>query len=157
MKTLLFSLKFPKIWVGYVFSQWYFEKQWVGRAMGNETIYWDGLSWMRQSNFSSQNPHSVWCCSFFVSYPVKWHGDNQIWELKKAGLVEMFTVVQEIYILWKKFLSLRFSYIFMYFFWTMTVKKCIYNYICIDFKLHGTPLITCSILFTYSELDWLLF
>ena len=21
----------------------YFEKKWVGRAMGNETIYWDGL------------------------------------------------------------------------------------------------------------------
>ena len=43
MKTFLFSLKFPKIWVGYVFFKWYFEKQWVGRAMGNETIYWDGL------------------------------------------------------------------------------------------------------------------
>ena len=29
--------------VGYVFFKWYFEKKWVGRAMGNETIYWDGL------------------------------------------------------------------------------------------------------------------
>ena len=44
MKTFLFSLKFPKIWVGYVFFKWYFEKKWVGRAMGNETIYWDGLT-----------------------------------------------------------------------------------------------------------------
>ena len=25
------------------FSFWYFEEKWVGRAMGNETIYWDGL------------------------------------------------------------------------------------------------------------------
>ena len=31
------------MWVGYVFFKWYFEKKWVGRAMGNETIYWDGL------------------------------------------------------------------------------------------------------------------
>ena len=43
MKTFLFSLKFPKIWVVYVFFTWYFEKKWFGRAMGNETIYWDGL------------------------------------------------------------------------------------------------------------------
>ena len=43
MKTFLFSLKFPKIWVGYVFFKWYFEKKWFGRAMGGETIYWDGL------------------------------------------------------------------------------------------------------------------
>ena len=43
LKTFLFSLRFPKIWVGYVFFKWYFEKKWVGRAMGNETIYWDGL------------------------------------------------------------------------------------------------------------------
>ena len=42
-KLFLFSLKFPEIWVGYVFFKWYFEKKWVGRAMGNETIYWDGL------------------------------------------------------------------------------------------------------------------
>ena len=27
-----------------VFFKWYFEKKWVGRAMGNETIYWDGLT-----------------------------------------------------------------------------------------------------------------
>ena len=44
MKTFLFSLKFPKIWVGYVFFKWYFEKKCVGRAMGNETIYCDGLN-----------------------------------------------------------------------------------------------------------------
>ena len=24
--------------------KWYFEKKWVGRAMGNKTIYWDGLT-----------------------------------------------------------------------------------------------------------------
>ena len=32
------------MWVGYVFFKWYFEKKWVGRAMGNETIYWDSHS-----------------------------------------------------------------------------------------------------------------
>ena len=37
-------MKLPKIWVGYVFFKWYFEKKWVGRAMGSETIYWDGLA-----------------------------------------------------------------------------------------------------------------
>ena len=26
------------------FFKWYFEKKWVGRAMGNEKIYWDGLT-----------------------------------------------------------------------------------------------------------------
>ena len=25
--------------VAFVFFKWYFEKKWVGRAMGNETIY----------------------------------------------------------------------------------------------------------------------
>ena len=25
------------------FDQWIFRKKWVGRAMGNETFYWDGL------------------------------------------------------------------------------------------------------------------
>ena len=40
LNTFLFSLKFPKIWVGYVFFKWYFEKKWVDRAMGNKTIYW---------------------------------------------------------------------------------------------------------------------
>ena len=29
--------------VGYVFFKWCFEKKWVGWAMGNKTIYWDGL------------------------------------------------------------------------------------------------------------------
>ena len=27
----------------FVFFKWYFEKKWVGRAIGNETIYWAGL------------------------------------------------------------------------------------------------------------------
>ena len=48
MKTFLFSLKFPKIWVGYVFFKWYFEKKWVGQAMGNEPIYWDGQKTKRR-------------------------------------------------------------------------------------------------------------
>ena len=51
-KLFLFSLKFPKIWVGYIFFKVYFEKKWVGRAMGNETIYWDGL-WSEHAN--------IWC------------------------------------------------------------------------------------------------
>ena len=24
-----------------VFFKWYFEKKWVGQAMGNEAVYWD--------------------------------------------------------------------------------------------------------------------
>ena len=31
------------IWVSYVFFKWYSEKRWVSWAMGNKTIYWDGL------------------------------------------------------------------------------------------------------------------
>ena len=38
LKTI-FSLKFQKIWVG----NGTLKKKCVGRAMGNETIYWDGL------------------------------------------------------------------------------------------------------------------
>ena len=43
LKTF-FSLKFQKIWVGFLFFKWYFEKIRVGQAMGNESIYGDGLT-----------------------------------------------------------------------------------------------------------------
>ena len=33
--------------------KWYFEKKWVIRAMGNETIYWDGLTKILNSEVHS--------------------------------------------------------------------------------------------------------
>ncbi len=32
-------------WIWNFFFFFTFRKKWVGRAMGNETFYWDGLSW----------------------------------------------------------------------------------------------------------------
>ena len=47
-----------------------FRKKWVGRAMGNETFYWDGLMVIKFVTPARVLPFSVLCSlSFFFDFP----------------------------------------------------------------------------------------
>ena len=42
-KSCAYKLKCLPLWLVNLEFFFYFSKKWVGRAMGNETFYWDGL------------------------------------------------------------------------------------------------------------------